>query len=651
MNDVAAGDLAINREGELQDVPEAILCHICAPIFDQYSYERWSKFRQLWEKVILDGPAFVTRPSPWRHHQSQQSLQDSVNQGCFICSRLGTCVGDVSPSFPLMYSVHLQLKTISPQNLVSSYILEIGKFSFEIKPASPGTTVEGIRGRSMCRVSTGHEDVAMLARAWLSECIHEHEACSKSFASGWKPTRLLDVSEDKIKLVLGQSVGADEAYVTLSHCWGTRKFSVLTAEVLPRYLEGVYISDWEPTFRETIITVRRLGFRYLWIDCYCILQGSGSEAKVDWEYESSRMGKVYANSILNIGALDSVSPAHGLFRNRSPQAVSGRIPWAPTQKEGCNSFYLRRVPFQLDKSPLLRRGWVIQECVLTPRMLSFGKSEVLWQCSTQLNSGVSAKGKVISSSEFFQGILSRYPFWVLGNAAAPNPPRILEIGSRWFAALASYSNSHLSYPEKDLFRALDGIGEEFSKISGGSFKYGMLSSTLPEGLMFVPDQSLGLQFKRNDKRPTWHWASSYPGLSRNYGDLIYAERSEDNRLFFRMAYAFMSDNCKPLPDERSKDFWPNMLLIGRLTTERPKSCSYDSEADRDNSSSRPIYYLALINVQSKIEGKLSSSLQGIMLVQLESGAYRRIGRWRNQGWNDEFNAKVFKARPQLIVLE
>lgn len=155
-------------------------------------------------------------------------------------------------------------------------------------------------------------------------------------------------------------------------------------------IQGVDINEFKHSFRETITTVRRLGVRYLWIDCYCILQGTNDEAVADWEYESLSMGRVYANSLLNIGALDSTELTHGLFGSRPLHTTNSRILWSPTRQDGRKVFHITRRDILVDvtlallklrSSALMRRGRVIQECVLAPRMLSFGSGEVFWQCS------------------------------------------------------------------------------------------------------------------------------------------------------------------------------------------------------------------------------------------------------------------------------
>lgn len=110
------------------------------------------------------------------------------------------------------------------------------------------------------------------------------------------------------------------------------------------------------------------------------------------------MGDVYAKGLLNIGAAESTGPAHGLFRNREPYTIKGRIFWTPTQQHGRGIFYITLVSFadhqdEPQYSPLVKRGWVLQECVLAPRMLCFGRDVVNWHCTQLAASDQNPDGK------------------------------------------------------------------------------------------------------------------------------------------------------------------------------------------------------------------------------------------------------------------
>ncbi|KAI0466808.1 heterokaryon incompatibility protein-domain-containing protein [Xylaria cf. heliscus] len=678
LKEVRDKDISDLVRADHDDIPEVILCKLCTSIFSESSYEQWSKWWQKWEQMPERkrnyGWSLDPFPFPRQLHQSLKSFEDSVKEGCYLCFRFNKQEKYWDElSFPLKFRLRVPSK--HEEQVMRTYELsfsdahDITKGTFYIRPASSLSVVQQLSYQSKCRAWTGHHDIARIAKHWVGECLTSHDGCLKPSSSGWKPLRLLDVSKDKIKLVSGASEEVRQHYyVTLSHCWGTRPFDVLTFENKQRYYEGVDMSEFEPTFRETITTVRQLGFRYLWIDCYCIIQGTDEKALVDWKSESLRMGQVYANSILNIGALESTGPADGLFRARPPGAINGKITWSPTEQDGPTAFYpmQRDMPAVFDPtretqipdmdtlrhSPLMSRGWVIQECAMAARMLSFGRSEIFWQCSELFgneNAMISARSSI--------SLTKAFPFCMLENAGTVHRPGTERIKSQsmlnrikfqWIGILNAYCNARLTYPQKDLFVALDGIGAEVSKLSGGLYKYGMLDLTLPGALLYTYKREIR-PFRQEENKPTWHWSSCYP--RSNFSDLnrLYYGLAQYNNALFPLAYAFMSGSCTPLPDESSKDFWPNMLLIGRLMKERPVGIHEDMYITLHDIVE---YYLPLIATGKSFGGNFGVGFHGLTLVQSDSGAYRRVGIWRASGDDDRnFGSKILETRPRLIVLE
>lgn len=502
-----------------------------------------------------------------------------------------------------------------------------------------------------------------MARGWMDNCLRNHTTCSKSFLTGWKPSRLLDVTEDKIKLVFQDSAEPHLPYVTLSHCWGTEKFLVLTPDLVPRFIEGVDISEFPLTFQETMITVRRLNVRYLWIDCYCIMQGSDTEALEDWRRDSLSMGDVYANSLLNIGALDSEGPANGLFRHRPSDPIYSKIEWSPSGQDKPQIFYLIRLDHRRDtvaesfhrseNSALMKRGWVVQECVMAPRMLSFGR-QLLWQCDC-----LSAFEQIPCSESDSQGPNNRaaggFSFWLLSDGA--NSQYMYGgFGSRWMVTLSIYTDTCLSYPQKDLFAALDGVGTELAKRSGSIFKNGILASVLHESLLFSSNGNVRNLLK---DMPTWHWSSCYPGVNFGFAEYIAHRR----RSYLPMAYSFMSDDCRQLPDGSSRNYWPNLIFVGRLLTRqlRNQTNFFDRREEGGSSSDEGKVYVPLFRSQCTFvsQERLRSSYYdsssrthcyGLILAQSKSGAYHRLGIWKVY-LGSKLYTRIIKTRPQLIVLE
>lgn len=97
-----------------------------------------------------------------------------------------------------------------------------------------------------------------LARRWLQGCNSTHETCTNLDTQ--LPTRLVKVDEDgkNIQLVLSESLEVGVQYVTLSHCWGSKSFKMLTKESYDEFVAGMSCSSLSKTFREAITATRRL---------------------------------------------------------------------------------------------------------------------------------------------------------------------------------------------------------------------------------------------------------------------------------------------------------------------------------------------------------------------------------------------------------
>jgi hypothetical protein len=232
------------------------------------------------------------------------------------------------------------------------------------------------RTRDTCRQN--------LAQGWFQDCIKRHK-CSPHH-SGWRPTRLLQVSGSEpstVKLILTEDEPVTEhqhPYVTLSHCWGKVIFLTLTAQTQPQLLDGVPISILPKTFQDALIMTRFLGFEYIWIDSLCIMQDSID----DWKTESALMGDVYGNAVCNLAAVGSRDGNGGLWMDRSPLLhlpceVESNIPLGSNSTWHIHPRYLQQATLLLN-GPLLKRGWVIQERLLAPRTLYFGTYQLFWEC-------------------------------------------------------------------------------------------------------------------------------------------------------------------------------------------------------------------------------------------------------------------------------
>ena len=174
-------------------------------------------------------------------------------------------------------------------------------------------------------------------------------------------------------------------YAAVSHCWGgIENVKQLRQENLLSMIHEIDPSELSWTFRDAITVTRRIGLQYLWIDSLCIIQDSIE----DWTRESSKMREVYKNCLVNISATAAPNGDSGCFWARNPASARTCrviIERAAKGKMMAKSRTFDLVPRQLwadsiFKAPLTRRGWVVQEQFLAPRIIHFSRYQVFWEC-------------------------------------------------------------------------------------------------------------------------------------------------------------------------------------------------------------------------------------------------------------------------------
>ena len=138
------------------------------------------------------------------------------------------------------------------------------------------------------------------------------------------PTRVLDLLAKGVNIYLYESLQEEEPYLCLSHCWGgVTQFTTTLATVQDHKSEILWI-DLPPLFQDAVTIVRKLGYRYLWIDSLCIIQ----DDLADWDCESARMWSIYQGAELTIAATDCPDSLHRIFRDvdlRSSSRTTHRL--------------------------------------------------------------------------------------------------------------------------------------------------------------------------------------------------------------------------------------------------------------------------------------------------------------------------------------
>jgi hypothetical protein len=153
---------------------------------------------------------------------------------------------------------------------------------------------------------------------------------------------------------------------------------------------------------------------------------------------------------------------------------------------------------------LYKRGWVFQERYLPPRLLHFGKHQILWQCH-----------ELHASENFPQGMpLKQHHmhFEALGNIPSPGqvertamPQSAFDL---WIQIVSGYTKCDLTYAQDKLV-ALSGLAHLFHERTGDEYLAGLWRSHFCELLNWrVASRAWKPQKIRPAYRaPSWSWAS------------------------------------------------------------------------------------------------------------------------------------------------
>ncbi|TGO83824.1 hypothetical protein BPOR_0588g00050 [Botrytis porri] len=327
---------------------------------------------------------------------------------------------------------------------------------------------------------------AALAHAseWYRECLLKHTTCTAPLASKClMPTRLLRIDEDEkyVRLVVTKEEAAqDSRYSTLSHCWGNSNILKLTVSNLEMFKAGIPLVRLPKTFVEAVFIARKFSTPYIWIDSLCIIQDSED----DWQTESVSMENVYGNSSLNIMATASKNSHEGLSRSRDPKVLE-LCPAVQSKWEGAQNdlFYLIDENIwnkRLYSGPLLERGWVLQERVLSPRSLHFCDSELLWEC------------REMASCE-------TYP------AGLPRVCKQMNFKSRPLSGSDSYGrNQTYLTKDSDKLVAVSALAKCTRASFGDVYVAGLWRYMFVDQLLW---SGLSISRPKDYRAPTWSWAS------------------------------------------------------------------------------------------------------------------------------------------------
>lgn len=146
---------------------------------------------------------------------------------------------------------------------------------------------------------------------------------------------------------------------------------------LSQHKQGLAPDTLPRLFQECIVVASLLNIRCVCVDALCIIQHDTS----DLQLEIPWIGQIYHNALLNIASLEATSGKPScLVQRRNARLTS---PFAVSIQRNYLSqdyfVYWARHVWGEDCSALMRRGWVIQERIMSRWSACFG-SQIHWEC-------------------------------------------------------------------------------------------------------------------------------------------------------------------------------------------------------------------------------------------------------------------------------
>jgi hypothetical protein len=317
------------------------------------------------------------------------------------------------------------------------------------------------------------------------------------------PHRVLDLFADCASgISLHESEDQEGTYACLSHLWGASQPLRTTKSSLGAMKSGIMEASLPKTFLDAVTIVRFLDIRFLWIDSLCIIQDDHR----DWQRESAKMADVYQNCVITISATGSSGADSGLFYN-NPNVVDKELAAITKNPDHKGIFVLSNDAeacgrHGFDGYPqLMTRGWVLQERLLSPRLLHF-KHELIFECRED------------RVCECLDSKISRWPPAIASKANGDELKLVTmsseALCSSWHNIVSDYARLQLTY-NSDVLPAISGLAQLYQRYLGGSYVAGMWAASLASCLTWHVADGHNWERRTSWVAPTFSWACNKIG--------------------------------------------------------------------------------------------------------------------------------------------
>ncbi|KAF2035865.1 HET-domain-containing protein, partial [Setomelanomma holmii] len=316
-----------------------------------------------------------------------------------------------------------------------------------------------------------------------------HSSCNKAPTKLFRlPSRVIDVGgpRDHEQPFLYESRGDVGSYSALSHRWGGSNVLTTTLQSIEERKRQIPLCTLPKTMRDAIHVTRALGIRYIWIDSLCIVQ----DHLGDWALEAEKMGEIYKNATLTIASVLATNAESGCFadydgRKHRPcrLGITAKRTSQSSEDAGEEQVWKDRQSYR-PRGPLDTRGWVLQEEVLSTRVLSFCDDGIYWEClendASEGDPGGHGKGDMLNQypRSRFARVFKTSLISATSNSA---DPWNISLKDAWRSVVKDYTARKLTY-NSDTLLAVQGLANYIQQETGWQYRSGLWSHDFHEQL-------------------------------------------------------------------------------------------------------------------------------------------------------------------------
>ena len=459
------------------------------------------------------------------HHQSWADFSRAIDAYCPLCLRTLTelfkdaefrkaygyagkhentriRISAIWESFTLIHTVHWEVKNkpaglqeVSGETSINFQripINELEENEYIVKKANTSLSSSEVDFLSTSSIDTNF---------WVKACT-QHHSCLAGANPTYIPPRLLDCSQDDLRLVEASEIRETHetaSYVTLSHAWGTTgPHTVLDSNNIEQFYEKIPYADLPTTFKDAVEVVKKLGLQYLWIDSLCIIQ-KGPRHTEDWETHVRELAEIYSNCFVNIAASWTADFGSGIFRSRQKGFRKACI----ANIRGTLEMYEPWGYGMVSMLHLNSRAWVYQERLVSPRVLHYKDNEVFWECNELFASAKFPRG--LPDYQYPKRPVFGHPLkgsnsWVLPDSES-------NVHVHWLSMVRMYAQCDMTKPE-DRLPGISAIARKLNDAYLNSeYIVGFFKSELPASLLWAGSAKQPLHRPDTYIAPSWSWAS------------------------------------------------------------------------------------------------------------------------------------------------